>query len=175
MSWLKKKTDPISDHARALNDQIAALESQIKKLDSQLHQPGGLKLRSTMLPSGTAVSHASQPAPAPPNIAIVREPVFEEVNQQPIQSPEPPPPPEMFNEFGVRKYDLPALWNRLRNHLRGPTTTNPRLVSYLAAGSFQGLRPMRYEKRVERNRFLGTVAILLIILFLIFCHYYRSH
>lgn len=175
MNWLKKKADPISDHARALNDQIAALESQIKKLDSQLNQPGGPKLRATTLPSGAAVPPAVEPASKPPNLTIVREPVFEEVHQPPLQAPEAPPPPEMFNEFGVRKYDLPALWNRLRNHLRGPTTTNPRLVSYLAAGSFQGLRPMRYEKRVERNRFLGTVGILLVILFLIFCHYYRSH
>jgi hypothetical protein len=175
MSWFKKKADPISDHARALNQQIAALESQIKKLDSKLHLPGGLKLTSTTLPSGITVPPPGQPA-AVPNLTIVREPVFEEVHQPPIQAPDaPPPPPEMFNEFGGRKYDLPALWNRLRDYLRGPTTTNPRLVSYLAAGSFQGLRTMRHEKRVERRRFLTTVAILLFILFVIFCHYYRTH
>jgi septal ring factor EnvC (AmiA/AmiB activator) len=32
-----KPIDPISDRARALNDQIAALESEIKKLDTQIH------------------------------------------------------------------------------------------------------------------------------------------
>jgi outer membrane murein-binding lipoprotein Lpp len=31
-----KPVDPISDRARALNDQIAALESEIKKLDTQI-------------------------------------------------------------------------------------------------------------------------------------------
>jgi hypothetical protein len=33
-------------------------------------------------------------------------------------------------------------------------------VSYLAAGGIQGLRPMRYEKRVARNRFILLVVIL---------------
>ena len=74
--------------------------------------------------------------------------------------------------LGVRKYDLPALWDRLRNHFRGPTTTNPRLVNYLAAGGVHGLRPMRYEKRVARNRFLALVILLIFIIawpYLRFC------
>ena len=168
MGWLKKKPDPISAHARALNEQIAALEAQIKKLDAQLHQAPGPRLRASTRPSG------ARPAEAPP-AAPVREPVFAEVKQRPIQPPTPASAPEHFNEFGVRKYDLPALWNRLGNHLRGPTTTNPRLVSYLAAGGFHGLRPMRYEKRVARNRFFGLAALFFIILFLVLCHYYRNH
>jgi cell division protein FtsB len=173
MAWLKKKNDPISDKARALNEQIAALESQIKKLDTKLQQNSGLKIRSTTLPSGAAAARPAEPLPPPRPVS--QEPMFEEINQQPIQSPEPPPAPELFNDFGVRKYDLPALWNRWRNYLRGPDTANPRLVSYLAAGGFQGLRPMRYEKRVARNRFLGLVTVLFIILFLMLCHYYRNH
>ena len=167
MGWLNKKPDPISAHARALNQQIAALKAQIKKLDSQLHQPPGPRLRSSTLPPGARPAETTPAAP-------VREPVFAEVKQRPIQPPEPEPGPEHFNEFGVRKYDLPALWNRLCHHLRGPTTSNPRLVSYLAAGGFHGLRPMRYEKRVARNRFFGLAALLFVILFLMLCHYYRT-
>ena len=64
----------------------------------------------------------------------------------------------------MRKYDLPALWNRLRNHFRGPTTSNPRLVNYLAAGGVQGLRPLRYEKRVARNRVIVLATVLFVIL-----------
>lgn len=73
--------------------------------------------------------------------------------------------PEMFNELGVRKYDLPALLNRITNHFRGPTTSNPRLVNYLAAGGVQGLRPLRYEKRIARNRFIWLVVIVSLALF----------
>jgi hypothetical protein len=64
----------------------------------------------------------------------------------------------------VRKYDLPALLRRIRNHFRGPSTTNPKLVSYLAAGGIQGLRPLRYEKRVARNRFILFFAVLFLVL-----------
>ena len=35
---------------------------------------------------------------------------------------------------------------------------------YLAAGGIQGLRPMRYEKRVARNRFIALVVILFLTL-----------
>jgi hypothetical protein len=64
----------------------------------------------------------------------------------------------------VRRYDLPALWNRIRNHFRGPTTSNPRLVNYLAAGGVQGLRPLRYEKRVARNRVITLAVAFFVIL-----------
>ena len=69
-----------------------------------------------------------------------------------------------FNELGVRKYDLSAVWRRLKNNFRGPATSNPRLVNYLAAGSIQGLRPLRYEKRVARNRFVALVVLLILAL-----------
>ena len=38
------------------------------------------------------------------------------------------------------------------------------LVNYLAAGGVHGLRPMRYEKRVARNRFILLVVVLFLIL-----------
>ncbi len=72
--------------------------------------------------------------------------------------------PDHYNELGVRKYDLFALVRRIRDHFRGPSTTNPKLVSYLAAGGIQGLRPLRYEKRVARNRFIAFVIALFLIL-----------
>ena len=66
--------------------------------------------------------------------------------------------------MGIRQDDLAASWKRMKNHLKGPTTTNPNLVNYLAAGSIQGLRPLRYERRVARNRFMVLAAIFVLIL-----------
>ena len=37
-------------------------------------------------------------------------------------------------------------------------------MNYLAAGSIQGLRPLRYEKRVARNRFIFLVVVLVLVL-----------
>ena len=158
MGPAKKKVDPISDRSRALTDQIAALEAEIKKLDSQIQRVPTPRLRSTAIPHGATVTRPHEPAPPPP----AHEPVFEEI--KPLPDAEETTAPDQFNELGVRKYDLPGLFSRLRNHFRRPTTNNPRLVAYLAAGGVHGLRPMRYEKRVARNRFIVFVIVLVLVL-----------
>ena len=160
MSLLNKKSDPISDKARALNNEIAALEAEIKKLDSQISRSPSPKFRSTALPQG-AVSARAAEKPAP---SAKTEPVFEDIKRSPLAPGADNETPEIFNELGVRRYDLPALWNRIRNHFRGPTTSNPRLVNYLAAGGVQGLRPLRYEKRVARNRVITLAIVFFVIL-----------
>ena len=149
MSWPGKKNDPVTERQRALDTEIAALEKQISRLQSQPTP----KFRSTTRP---------QSAPPP---AAATEPVFEEVDQTRLTSARADTaPPEHFNQLGVRKYDLAGLLRRLKNHFTGPTAANPRLVSYLAAGGVQGLRAMRYERRIARNRFIGFALVLLLVL-----------
>jgi hypothetical protein len=162
MPWFRKKPDPISDRARALSDQIAALETEIKSLDGRLqHQHSQPRLRSTALPQSTTLQRLAAPTVAAP----LPEPVFEEVDVNRLQhQAEAPNTPAHYNELGVRKYDLPALLRRVRNHFRGPAASNPKLVSYLAAGGIQGLRPLRYEKRVARNRFIVFFIFLFFML-----------
>jgi hypothetical protein len=57
------------------------------------------------------------------------------------------------------------LLERIRKQFKSTPAANPKLVSYLAAGSIQGLRPLRKEKRVARNRCVA-LAILLLLAFL---------
>jgi hypothetical protein len=167
MALFKKKVDPITDRARALNAEIAALEAKIRKLDTQLQQsPDPPRLRSTALPHGSTISHgAENGAPSAPASPEVHEPIFEDVDQNRLRARnEIGTTPAHYNDLGVRKYDLPAFLKRFRNQLSGPSTSNPKLVNYLAAGGIQGLRPMRYEKRVARNRFIALVVFLFFIL-----------
>jgi len=169
MTKTKKKPDPLSARARTLNAEIAALEAQIKNLGSRIEAtppPSAPKLRSTTIPhSGHA--HAA---------AARSEPIFEKIDYERLkEQTEPATTPEHFNELGVRKYDLAAWFARFKSHFHGPSTSNPRLVHYLAAGSVQGLRTMRYEKRVARNRFLTFAGILLLMMigFFAFFHHLR--
>jgi cell division protein FtsB len=174
MASSKKKVDPISARARTLNDQIAALETEIKKLDTQIQRAPSPKLRSTAIPHGATVSHVSEKSTPAPK-AAEHEPVFEEISSKSISARAETESPDHYNDLGVRKYDLPALWGRLRNHFHGPTSTNPRLVNYLAHGGVHGLRPMRYEKRVARNRFLLLVVVLFLILLGVISMFVKNH
>ena len=183
MGLFSKKRDPISEKAKLLNNQISALESEIKRLGRKKEQ---LPAESKPAPASpflappqrqaqaqpkphyqpqprlrsTAVPH--QQAQAAP--AAVPEPIFEEVDQERIQSNQEPTSTAHYNELGVRKYDLASAWRRMKNQFRGPVASNPKLVQYLSAGSIQGLRPLRYEKRVARNRFLVLAGVLLLAL-----------
>jgi len=183
MAWLKKKPDPLSERARSLNNDIAALEAQIKRLDAQLHRDTAHpRLRSTAVPHGATIAHtthtattpaAPQPLASPPR---AREPIFEDVGQAPLKDHvEPPTTPEHFNELGVRKYDVIALGERVKQLFRGSKPMNPRLVSYLAAGGIQGLQPLRREKRVARNRLLLLAAFLCLMLVGIIYMLARNH
>jgi hypothetical protein len=180
MALFRKKADPISDRARALNAEIAALEIEIKKMDLRLQQnpqpQENPRLRSTALPHGLTPHRVPEPVPLPAARAAFQEPIFEEVQRDRLAiRSEHETTPEHFNDLGVRKYDLPALLQRIRGHFRGPSTTNPKLVNYLAAGGIQGLRPMRYEKRVARNRFVALVVFLFIILLGIILAFSNHH
>jgi hypothetical protein len=169
MAWFKKKSDPLSERARALNSQISSIEAEIRRLDAQLQRGEVIAHDPPTAPSRASSPRepAGTPPAAPPHPArrASHEPVFEDMAPHPLENrSDATTTPEHYNELGVRKYDLPALLRQLRNHFRGPSTTNPKLVSYLAAGGIQGLRPLRYEKRVARNRFIALVIILFLTL-----------
>ncbi len=155
MAWFKKKADPISERSRVLNAEIAEIENKIKKYESQAPaspQAHGARLRSTAMPRPLT--------PATPTA-----PVFVKVDTNQLMKPADPADTQPhFNDLGVRKFDLPALIRKLRELFRGPTASNPRLVSYLAAGGIQGMRPLRREKRVARNRTIALALILLLVL-----------
>jgi hypothetical protein len=158
MGILRKKLDPISDRERQLKSEIAALEGQIQKLSTALdHQQNHPRLRSTVFPHSPTESPA---APSQPS-----EPVFEEIDHRRLKSPHTESTTQgHYNESGLRKYDLTAAWHRIRDFLRGPQPSNHKLLTLLAAGNVQGLRPLRYEKRIARNRLIFWVIILLLLL-----------
>jgi hypothetical protein len=152
-----RKRDPISARQKELNSRIASLENEIKKLAQRTEgRPAVTVSRGVSRPVETPVRPAATLALA--------EPVFETVDQARVTAPEPPPAPR-YNEHGVRKFDLPGAIRRMTSVVRGPDAANPQLVNYLAAGSIQGLRPLRYEKRIARNRFIFWAAALFLLLY----------
>ncbi len=168
MRLFNKKVDPISDRARALSAEIAALETQIRKLSSQTPpSPPSPRLRSTALPDGHTVTAPAQ--------VVSHEPIFEEAGHNATTSTvDAEMTRDHYNELGVRKYDLVAVGRRLRQLFHGPPANNPKLINYLASGSIHGLRPLRHEKRVARNRFIGAAIVLFLLLWGIFAKFYPN-
>jgi hypothetical protein len=167
MGWPRKKRDPISDRARDLNAEIASLEAQIKRLDARL---GGGESTGAAREARDSIRATAAARFAPSR----HEPVFEDVNPVALEERTlPGDTPEHYNEQGVRKFDLPAWWRRVKGNFHGPTTSNPKLVSYLAAGGIQGLSPLRREKRVARNRFFVLVTFLFLVLLGILIMHFR--
>jgi hypothetical protein len=157
MALLKKKPDPISDRAKTLNAEIAALESKIRKLNQQagVGDKTGPRVRSTAYPNSSGIANSSV-APTP-------EPVFEEVDQDSLTTDNRSAAHQL--EDLSTPVTKPSFLERLEQIFRPPPLSNPKLVNYLAAGSIQGLRPLRYEKRVARNRFLALAIVFVVVLF----------
>src|SRR5215213_7915171 len=170
MGLFSKKADPITSKAKALNLQIAALEAEIKELNSRVHVPPPENesnghahpiVRSTAIPQGSRVAAIAR---TPPRNVAPREPIFESVDPLAPSTPAQDSAAH-FNDLGVRKYDIRTAWRRMQRLFKGPAAHNPKLVSYLAAGSIRGLRPLRYEKRIARNRFIVLTVFFLFILY----------
>jgi hypothetical protein len=170
MGLFKKNPDPITDRSRELNAKISELESEIKKLSEEVQPGPAQRVRLNANPKSAGIT-------APPVAGARRpsDPIFEKVDQNPLKAPtESPATAQHFNELGVRKYDLLSLLERIRKQFQSPPAANPKLVNYLAAGSIQGLRPLRYEKRVARNRFVAlAILFLLAVLGILFALEHR--
>lgn len=164
MPLFGKKPDPISERSKSLNAEIEALELQIRQLSKKIdHTRTHPRVRSTAVPHGQTIP-ADPPIP-PPIDPGARDPIFEQLDYQRAKAQaDPVTTPAHYNDLGVRKYDLLGAFRRLQNLWGGSPAANPKLVSYLAAGSIKGLRPLRYEKRIARNRFIFLFVLFVLIL-----------
>ncbi|MCS1410702.1 MAG: hypothetical protein M2R45_03897 [Verrucomicrobia subdivision 3 bacterium] len=161
MGVFQRRSDPIRERERALQKQLRALESQITALDVEARETERFpRVRSTIRP---------REIPARNPFSSNQELVFEPVDKEPIKAPESLDISSAhYNEHGVKKLDLVQLWRRAQALFRHSPTAQSKFVNYLVAGSIQGIRPLRYERRIARNRFLMLFAFLLVLLFGIF-------
>ncbi len=159
MALFRKKSDPLSERARALEAEIAALQEQIKRAESdETLWPGTPRLRSTTLADGRKAE--APPAPTAP--------VFEDVDQKRLKAAAAVSAVPAHPELAPRPRGAAGTWQNLRRHFGFTPAGNPKLVKLLDSGQIQGLRPLRHERRVARNRFFLLCAVLLAVLYGVF-------
>jgi hypothetical protein len=165
MGWLRKKNDPIKDREKNLASEIEQLEEQIRSLQGVLKaaekEP---RVGRTTLPGGRSAPARSTGGEEAPRHPGASDPVFEPVDQERLQSGNPNPFLEKRDPRALQREGSTGFWERLIRYFRGPTSSNPKLVSYLAAGNIHGLQPLRYERRVARNRLLLWIAIIIVVI-----------
>ena len=150
IGWFKRKPDPMTSRSRELHHEIAALESQIAQLSDA----------STLADPRQIQTVLQETRYLPPD-AILR--ADEELTHSlpPVTDPNCP---GLFNNQGVRKFDLAGWWLRARRQPAPAPTGNDKLVAYLAAGRNYGYTALRSERRVARNRFILLAFVLLAML-----------
>lgn len=151
MKWFAKYQDPLAAKSRALDKQIASLEKEIRQLSHSLEN-----VRNSPAEPEPEFHH-HQSAPRPPR----REsPPRDEVSSTTDKSAATA---ELSHLYHAARSRLQALRGRFGH----PDPNRTKLVNYLAAGSFEGMRPLRYERRIARNRILFLTLCFLLVFFTI--------
>ncbi|MEC8972475.1 MAG: hypothetical protein VX509_01080 [Verrucomicrobiota bacterium] len=132
---LFRRKDPLESRARVLKARLADLDSQIQ----QLNQVGAESPETP--PTVHELKPGDEPLPLRPSHPL---------SEKSLGTSEPEN--ETLLQWFSRRFRKP------------PISSNPRMVNFLAAGSIEGLRPLRYERRVARNRFLAFSALLVLVL-----------
>ena len=128
----------MKSRARELNSQIEQLEQQISDLEHVSTSRNATEIRTTL----------EETSPLP------KDPILSNDSTPAELFPPEPDSPRLYNDQGVRKFDLHGWWQRLKPDTAPEPTPNEKLVTYLAAGRNHGYTALRKETRVARNRLI---------------------
>jgi len=145
VGWFSKTKDPMSSRQEQLEREIAQLQRKIADLSTQPPPPARPVQRPVPGPSGPVSTARPVAIPAPrPSSGIP-------------SAPDGAAPPNRYNLV-----EALARWKaRLGGRPRSPSG----LVTLMAAGSVHGLRPLRYERKIARRRFILSLSFLLLVLY----------
>ena len=162
MGLFGKKKHPLNERENSLNAEIEQLERQIDQLKIVLEKAGKT---GKIANAGSSAARDRISASRGNERGAEEDPVFEPVDQVRLQDTRAPNPFTMARDpRSIHSEGSVSFWEKVARFFKGPTSSNPKLVNYLAAGNIHGLRPLRYEKRIHRNRTLLWVGILLVSL-----------
>lgn len=145
MAWFSKNSDPLDACARDLERELATLEFEIAEADEE---DTGPHYRSTVYPgqdlSGTEL-------------------ILEDYDQSSLKTP-PSHIQEDLDGLSSKPTGFRERFKRLKQAVGAAPVSNPKLVELLSTGNIIGLQPLRYERRIARNRFFFMFFLLLLVL-----------
>ena len=157
MGWFTKPKDPMSARQAELDREIQAIQRRISDLSARpLPQPQ----------AKSATPSSARSAPPSPSVPASRK-NFESPSSRPTPAPAPVSVvgPRTGPAVPADRFNLVEAWQRWMHRLGGHPRRPSGLVHLMAAGSVHGLRPLRYERKIARRRFLLSLGLLLLLLY----------
>ena len=145
MGWFTKPKDPMSARQAELDREIRAIQRRISDLAARPLPRAGIR-------------PTRQPEPRFPLPAVPERPT-------PAPAPMSATGPRPGVSVPADRFNLVEAWQRWTQRLGIEPRRPSGLVHLMAAGSVHGLRPLRYERRIARRRFLWSLSLLLLLLY----------
>ncbi len=156
MGWGRKKSRRMDRHTRDLDTRITELRTKISRLETELERGDPARMQSVLC-------ETEKPKPTKRKAGST-----EVLN---LTHPRPAKPkrddPDLYNESGVRKFDLAGSLQHLKEQVTDDDPepgTKTRLYTFIPAGTIDGQPALGVEKRKARNRFIFLFLIFLTIL-----------
>ena len=150
MGWFTRKPNPMSAHSRELSAEIAALEFEIHQLNDAVSCPDPHQIQ-------TVLEETRFLPPEP--LLKAEEELVKSIPAEPERDF-----PSLYNDQGLRKFDLAGWWLRTKHPEPPPATKNEQLVTLIATGRHHGHTALRRDTRLARNRFILLTLVLLAVL-----------
>ena len=151
MGWFRRKTNPATYRIEKLNEEIRGLQQKISSL----------KKDSTSINFGSFHQNYEKPNLTAKEKFSVVEALSENNHRNFYELNHP----KLYNDQGVRKFDLYGWWQRIKKEEGLPEPNpNEKLVTYLATGRSHGYTALRKETRIARNRFILLAIVLIGVL-----------
>src|ERR1043166_1035513 len=197
MAWFKKKQSPIEKRLEELNQQIAELETQARRQeeaavrraaqpsesetdgqnqivaptepeiekpapDKSAHRP---RFRTTVTPSGVSPVHGIEPHEV--DFFARRDKPVDFSLEQGQSSPAKSSEAKKDSAETQAPQSHGFLDDILRLFHKPKSPPSRARLAYLTTGSFKRLKPLKYERRVARNRAIVLILILAVVVVLL--------
>ena len=151
MGWFTRKQNPMTTRSRELNAEIDALEFEIHQLKNAANCSDPRQIQTVL--------KETRSVPTGPFIKA------EEERAESIPAEPERDCPGLYNDLGLRKFDLAGWWLRMKRLEPLPAPTkNEQLVTLIATGRHHGHTALRRDTRLARNRFVLLTLVLLAVL-----------
>ena len=151
MGWFRRKTNPATYRVEELNEEIRELQQKISSLKKDSASINFGSFHQNYEKSNITEKEKFSGVKA---LSENNRRDFSELNH-----------PKLYNDQGVRKFDLYGWWQRIKKKEELPEPNpNEKLVTYLATGRSHGYTALRKETRIARNRFILLTIVLIGVL-----------